>query len=156
MLTTLLQTTGATQGRQGFVRVGHPVSGGTAFASAVKNSPLDAKFEGVIVSRPFNISVLRVSQPIKMNGVDGNWTTPPQEAEFTAPPPPEEAAAPSPDVVIADATAQNTAADSTTTTPSPAPSTADAEADAGDKSSAAVIRVAYGVVLAAPLLLAQF
>ncbi|TQD83787.1 hypothetical protein C1H46_030668 [Malus baccata] len=65
-LTTMLQSTGQAKDQQGFINLGKIDEGGLAFGSAVKGSKLNAKFVKSVVSQPFNISVLQISNVIEI------------------------------------------------------------------------------------------
>ncbi|XP_051136972.1 fasciclin-like arabinogalactan protein 3 [Andrographis paniculata] len=114
VITTLFQTTGAAQNRQGFITVGHDATGAVAFGSAAAGSPVDAKLLGVVAAQPYNISVLHISHPIMANGIDGNWTAAP-------PAPAAKSPAPSTGKTVSDAPA---ASDSGAAAPAPAASPA--------------------------------
>jgi hypothetical protein len=97
LLTTLYQSTGLAQRRQGFVNV-TVTSDGIAFGSAVYGSPLNAKLVAGVASQPYNISVLQVSSPITAPGMDPSEPLPPLPSPKKGAPPaaetPEVAASP--------------------------------------------------------------
>lgn len=97
----------------------------------MRGAPIDAKLEGSVASRPYNISVLSISHPIIAPGIDGTLTPvspPPPKAPAPAadnvPPP---AASP---VEEAPADAPTADSDANAPVPAPAPAVADAPADA--------------------------
>ncbi|BBG95406.1 FASCICLIN-like arabinogalactan protein 14 precursor [Prunus dulcis] len=63
-LTTMFQSSGQAQNQQGFINTGIINEGELAFGSAAKGSKLNAKLVKSVVSQPFNISVLQVSELI--------------------------------------------------------------------------------------------
>ncbi|KAJ8448759.1 hypothetical protein Cgig2_011380 [Carnegiea gigantea] len=67
-LTTLFQTTGFAMDRQGFLKVSES-GNDVVVGSAVDNAPQSAKVLKSIVSEPYNISVLQISQPIMTPGI---------------------------------------------------------------------------------------
>ncbi|XP_059643672.1 fasciclin-like arabinogalactan protein 14 [Cornus florida] len=77
ILTTLYQSSGVANNRQGFLNVTNLGNGNIVFGSAVKGAPLDAKLVKLVASQPFNISVIEVSSVIVAPGIDGNFTAPP-------------------------------------------------------------------------------
>ncbi|GAV63677.1 Fasciclin domain-containing protein [Cephalotus follicularis] len=91
ILTTLYQTTGVAQNQQGFLNVTISQSGDVLFGSAVKNAVLNSKLVGSVLSNPYNISILQVSEPIiaPTYTADQNVATPPPP-----PPPPQTTASP--------------------------------------------------------------
>ncbi|KAM7264932.1 hypothetical protein ACFE04_002615 [Oxalis oulophora] len=64
LLTTLYQTTGMAKNNQGSVNVTVSKSGDIMFGSGAQGSPLESKYLGSVMSNPFNISILHVSQPV--------------------------------------------------------------------------------------------
>ncbi|KAM7264184.1 hypothetical protein ACFE04_001867 [Oxalis oulophora] len=68
--TTLYQTTGAAEYKQGFVNITVLHSGDIAFGSGVRGSPLNARLLGTVFTNPFNISLLHVSEAIIAPGFE--------------------------------------------------------------------------------------
>ncbi|KAM1224746.1 hypothetical protein ACFX2G_044547 [Malus domestica] len=64
-LTTMLQSSGQAKDQQGFIIVGKS-DGEIAFGSAVKGGKLNAKLVKAVVSQPYNISVLQISNAIEI------------------------------------------------------------------------------------------
>ncbi|CAM0909018.1 unnamed protein product [Alopecurus aequalis] len=97
--TTLYQTFGPTAGdRSGFLTIVPAPNGGAVFASAAPGALVNATFKRAVTARPYNISVLQIS----------NFVVPPgviSKPRATPPPPPKRmssmAAAPSPAPVLA-------------------------------------------------------
>ncbi|KAG6409705.1 hypothetical protein SASPL_127747 [Salvia splendens] len=145
-LTTLYQSSGLANGRQGFIDVVRRTDGTIVFGSSVPGSPLVCNFVNPVAAQPFNISVLSVSQPIIAPGMDGTYFDTPA----TPPPPPPAAAAPAPaarkkapppveeePVEVTEAPAP-AAAPAPTKSPAPSPDAdADAAADEGEDVNAA-------------------
>lgn len=168
VLTTLYQASGTADDQQGFLAVVHRKDGSIVFGSAVKGAPLVATLEGPVAARPYNISVLSISQPIIGPGLDGEWapvveappakSPAPAQAKKAAPPLPTPAASPIEEDVVADAPAPKEAAPASAPSPVPADDTAaDEVADDEPKSGAgkqAVSGVAFGLVVAVAALVA--
>ncbi|CAL5041595.1 unnamed protein product [Urochloa decumbens] len=114
VLTTLFQTTGTARNRTGFLNVtAAPRGGAVVFISAAPGSLVSATFKRAVTARPYNISVLQIS----------NFVVPP--GIVTRPRPP----APSPPRMR-----QMAVAPSPTPTPPPLPTS---EGDAGEGPDAA-------------------
>ncbi|KAH6760764.1 hypothetical protein C2S51_017713 [Perilla frutescens var. frutescens] len=173
-LTTLYQSSGVANDKQGFIDVVHRRDGTIVFGSSMPGAPLVSALVNSVASQPFNISVLSVSQPIIAPGMDGSWVEP------AAPPPPPKAAAPVPAVKeppppeaeepVADEPTADAPAPSPADAPAPAPSPAadaPAEDEAGEdasdqdpeenkKKSAAVKQVVSGMTVGLVIGLASF
>lgn len=137
ILTTLYQTTGVAQKKQGFLNVTVLPNGNVAFGSAMKGGSAVILKEAV-AAQPYNISVLRVSGPIVAPGIDPSATNqtapkepialPPGPLHKNAPPPEDDADSPaSDDEGVADAPVAESPGDSPTESPTDAPA-ADAPA----------------------------
>jgi len=94
IVTTLLQTTGVAQNRQGFLNITVSSSGReVVFGSAVKGAQHDSRMVKMVAAQPHNISVIQISQPIIAPGLDGFSDLPPSTSPITfddepvAPPP---------------------------------------------------------------------
>ncbi|PSS11780.1 Fasciclin-like arabinogalactan protein [Actinidia chinensis var. chinensis] len=78
--TTLYQASGTAISQQGFVNItdfgGHDIR----FGSAVRGSPMDVKLVGLVMSQPYNVSILHVDGIIVAPGIDGNFLPPPAGA----------------------------------------------------------------------------
>ncbi|KAK3038188.1 hypothetical protein RJ639_030295 [Escallonia herrerae] len=91
VLTTLLQTTGTASSQQGFLNVTLK-DDKIVFSSAVKNPRRNVMLTRSVAAQPFNISVLEVSGPIIVPGLDAAPTGPvaapaPMKAHAPAPAP---------------------------------------------------------------------
>ncbi|KAM7265816.1 hypothetical protein ACFE04_003499 [Oxalis oulophora] len=64
LLTTLYQASGFAKNNEGFVNVTVMQWEDIMFGSGVPNSPLESKFLGPVMAKPFSISILHVSQPV--------------------------------------------------------------------------------------------
>lgn len=103
LLTTLLQTSGSADGKQGFLNV-TDLSGEVVFGSAVKGAGLSSKLIRSVAAQPYNISVLQISAPIVYPGIGvdpyippptGSPVYSPAEAPLAESPDESEAPAPS-------------------------------------------------------------
>ncbi|XP_009398985.2 vegetative cell wall protein gp1-like [Musa acuminata AAA Group] len=95
ILTTMLQASGRASGLSGFLNVTDLKNGQVAFGSAVPGSPLSSYFVRVILTHPYDISVVQISGLIVPPGIrDGSSnnssapTRPPAAAPRKAPPAP--------------------------------------------------------------------
>ncbi|GMN39813.1 hypothetical protein TIFTF001_009045 [Ficus carica] len=86
-LTTLFQASGSASGKQGFISVSLVNEGEIAFGAAAKGGALNSKLVKSVAAQPYNISVLQITTPIQVPGIES--------APATAPPP-KPAAAPVP------------------------------------------------------------
>lgn len=86
VLTTLYQASGAATNQQGFIKVTLINEGEVAFGSAVKGAQADAKLVKSVAAQPYNISVLQLTSPIQVPGIDA------KPANTTSPPPPKASA----------------------------------------------------------------
>ncbi|PON73015.1 FAS1 domain containing protein [Parasponia andersonii] len=87
VLTTLFQASGAAVDQQGFLDVSLVNEGEIAFGSAAKGGALNSKLVKTVAEQPYNISVLQITAPIQVPGIDSG--SPP------SPPPPHKAETPS-------------------------------------------------------------
>ncbi|XP_008781934.2 fasciclin-like arabinogalactan protein 14 [Phoenix dactylifera] len=69
ILATLFQASGLATGQNGFLNVTDMGNGQIALGSAAPGSNLDARFVGVLVTHPYNISVLKISGVITPPGL---------------------------------------------------------------------------------------
>lgn len=85
-LTTLFQSSGIASYNQGFILAYNAGSRHFYFGSAVKGAPLNSQFVKTIVTQPYHISVLQVSQPIIPPGIDAQspWPAPGARTVFPA------------------------------------------------------------------------
>ncbi|XP_020266761.1 fasciclin-like arabinogalactan protein 14 [Asparagus officinalis] len=87
-LTTLYQTTGTADQRQGFLNMTKGGDGKIAFGSAMPGSPINSNLVKSIMNKPYNISVLQVSSVIVPPGVaqvnDTKASSPPAPATGAA------------------------------------------------------------------------
>lgn len=91
-LTTLFQASGQAVEQQGFLNVGLINEGEIAFGSAIKGANLDSKLVKSVAAQPFNISVLQITRPISIPGIDST----PQRPSAAPVPSPKTAPAKSP------------------------------------------------------------
>ncbi|KAL0553261.1 hypothetical protein IC582_007150 [Cucumis melo] len=105
VLTTLYQTSGAATNQQGFLKVTLINEGEVAFESAVKGATADSKLVKSVASQPYNISVLQITSPIQVPGIDAkptNSTTAPPPSKSSSPAgSPKEAPVPSAETPVA-------------------------------------------------------
>lgn len=86
-LTTLYQTTGAAGNGQGFLKVGDVGEGEIAFGSAVNGAPLNANLVKTVMTEPYNISIIQVSEAIVAPGIGaGSPQSSPSSSSSTASP----------------------------------------------------------------------
>ncbi|XP_015885320.3 fasciclin-like arabinogalactan protein 14 [Ziziphus jujuba] len=85
MLTTLFQASGQAVAQEGFINVGLINEGEIAFGSAVKGANLDSKLVKSVAAQPFNISVLQITKPIAIPGIDSSASQSPSSAPVPAP-----------------------------------------------------------------------
>lgn len=135
-IATLFQSSGVAGDMQGFVDIIHRRDGSISFGSSAQGAPFISNLVAAVAARPYNISVLSVSQPIIAPGMEGFWGG---DIVVTQPPPPAvEAPAPvekpSPPPAAEEPVADEPKAEASA--PSPAPSPAPAPAPAGDASDA--------------------
>ncbi|XP_010938482.3 fasciclin-like arabinogalactan protein 14 [Elaeis guineensis] len=71
LLTTLFQTTGVATKRMGFLNVTRKADESVVFGSAVLGAPHTSTLIKNVMTMPYNISVLQVSEPIIPPGIDG-------------------------------------------------------------------------------------
>lgn len=69
-LTTLFQASGLAQSQQGFLTVALVNEGEIAFGDAAKGGDLSCKLVQSVAAQPYNISVLQITSPIKIPGID--------------------------------------------------------------------------------------
>lgn len=105
-LTTLFQASGAATNQQGFINVALVNEGEIAFGSAAKGAKLDSKLVKMVASQPYNISVLQITQPISIPGINSSPSSSqspsaapvpaPKKSPATAPAPAQKSEAPAP------------------------------------------------------------
>ncbi|XP_022138065.1 fasciclin-like arabinogalactan protein 14 [Momordica charantia] len=88
VLTTMFQATGAATKQQGFLKVKLINEGEVAFGSAADGGTFDSKLVKSVASQPYNISVLQISSPIQVPGIESTATN------STPPSPPPSASSP--------------------------------------------------------------
>lgn len=147
VLTTLFQASGIANDQQGFVLAYNAGGGHFYFGSAIKGAALNSQFVKTIVTQPYNISVLQVSQPIIAPGIDAQSPWPAPGAKTVFPPSQgsdgssseAEAPATEEDSAAADAPSSDEEASASSPAPSKAPvsAPADAPGPADDESEAA-------------------
>ncbi|WVZ79115.1 hypothetical protein U9M48_026733 [Paspalum notatum var. saurae] len=69
VVTTLFQTTGDARNRTGFLNVTAAPRGGAVFVSAAPGSLVSATFKRAVTARPYNISVLQISNFVVPPGI---------------------------------------------------------------------------------------
>ncbi|RCV22080.1 hypothetical protein SETIT_4G191400v2 [Setaria italica] len=69
VVTTLFQTTGTARNRTGFLNVTAAPRGGAAFVSAAPGSLVSATFKRTVTAKPYNISVLQISNFVVPPGI---------------------------------------------------------------------------------------
>ncbi|KAK7384828.1 hypothetical protein VNO78_30531 [Psophocarpus tetragonolobus] len=160
-MTTLYQSSGLAKGKQGFIKVSLIGEGEIAFGSAENGAPADSsELMSTIHSEPYNVSILEVTKPIIVSGIDSSSTPSPAQspkapagaaeapapAKATAAAPEKNAAAPSPsdeNVAASPDAAANAPAESPIAAESPAgspaagPVASDAAGPAADDATAA-------------------
>lgn len=104
-LTTLFQASGSAVNQQGFINVALVNEGEIAFGSAVKGANMDSKLVKMAASQPYNISVLQITQPISIPGIDSSPSPQrpsaapvpaPKKSPATAPAPSKKSVSPTP------------------------------------------------------------
>ncbi|KAJ0965650.1 hypothetical protein J5N97_026788 [Dioscorea zingiberensis] len=121
ILTTLFQTTGIAGNQAGFLKVSQMDDGQVSFGSAVPGAGIGANLVKEVVTKPYNISILQITDIIVPPGIDNLKPGTPSQA------PPPATPAPAPQNSTDDATA-------------PAPSNeATAPASSSDESEAPAV-----------------
>ncbi|XP_062227774.1 fasciclin-like arabinogalactan protein 14 [Phragmites australis] len=69
VVTTLFQASGTARNRTGFLNVTATPRGGAVFVSAAPGSLVSATFKGAVTAKPYNISVLQISNLVVPRGV---------------------------------------------------------------------------------------
>ncbi|OEL20405.1 hypothetical protein BAE44_0018578 [Dichanthelium oligosanthes] len=69
VVTTLFQTTGTARNRTGFLNVNVATRGGAVFISAAPGSLVSATFRRAVTAKPYNISVLQISNFVVPPGI---------------------------------------------------------------------------------------
>ncbi|XP_010914304.1 fasciclin-like arabinogalactan protein 14 [Elaeis guineensis] len=85
LLTTLFQTTGIAKNNLGFLNVTRKPNEAMLFGSAFQKAPLSSTFSKVIITMPYNISILQISDPIVPPGIGGAKKTSSSMAPKNAP-----------------------------------------------------------------------
>ena len=88
VLTTLFQASGVAVDQQGFLDVSLVNEGEIAFGSAVKGAALNAKLVKSVAAQPYNISVLQITAPIQVPGIESSTPPPPQSTRPSTSPVP--------------------------------------------------------------------
>ncbi|KAK2974704.1 hypothetical protein RJ640_001790 [Escallonia rubra] len=147
VLTTLLQTTGTASSQEGFLNVTLK-DDKIVFTSAVKNARRNVTLTRSVAAQPFNISVLEVSGPIIVPGLDAAPNAPvaapaPMKAHAPAPTPhKKKQVAKSPEAKTPEAEAPSD--DALSPDDAPASSPTEADAPAADKKSPAPSKSSAG------------
>lgn len=106
-LTTLFQTSGIATNQAGFLTVTQMDDGEVSFGSSVPGAGIGANLVKEVVTKPYNISVLQITDIVVPPGIDNlKFQAPPQA---TPPPPPPPASAPSDDEATAPASSSDDA-----------------------------------------------
>lgn len=71
LLTTLFQTTGIASNNSGFLNVTGKPNEAMLFGSAISKAPLSSTLSKEVITMPYNISILQISDPIIPPGVEG-------------------------------------------------------------------------------------
>ncbi|KAK4274367.1 hypothetical protein QN277_017596 [Acacia crassicarpa] len=161
-LTTLFQSSGIANDNQGHILAYNAGGGHFYFGSAVKGASLNAQFVKTVVTQPYNISVLQVSQPIIPPGIDAQSPWPAPGARTAFPPKKHDGSSDTPaaespsnddDSAAADAPSDDVASSPSpssapATAPGPADKSAAADEDSGSdsSSSSSLTRVKMGLV----------
>ncbi|KAL5211428.1 hypothetical protein ABZP36_022275 [Zizania latifolia] len=87
VLTTLYQSSGQAANRMGFLNYTKRADGVMVFGSAEPGAPVTSQMIKVVVSRPYNISVLQVSSPIMPPGIGAPPSSAPAKAKTPVPAP---------------------------------------------------------------------
>lgn len=93
-LTTLFQASGSASGKQGFMNVSLVNEGEIAFGAAAKGGALNSKLVKSVAAQPYNISVLQITTPIQVPGIES--TPPPKPASSPVPVAPKKSPTPAP------------------------------------------------------------
>ncbi|KAG1326422.1 fasciclin-like arabinogalactan protein 3 [Cocos nucifera] len=127
LLTTLFQTTGIANNSLGFLNVTSEPNEVMLFGSAIPKAPLSSTFSKVIMTIPYNISILQISNPIIPSGIEGAKQTSSSSSKA-----PKNAPAPTPVAKPAKSTTNAPAPIEKTMTDAPveAPNAVDSPADA--------------------------
>ncbi|KAL5558274.1 hypothetical protein UlMin_034485 [Ulmus minor] len=137
-LTTLFQASGLAQSQQGFLTVALVNEGEIAFGDAAKGGDLSCKLVQSVAAQPYNISVLQITSPIKIPGIDSaKNSSRPSSAPI---PSPKKSAAKAPKAEAPAASSQSKA---------PAPS--DEETEAPETNSPATAPAADAPATVSPL-----
>lgn len=97
-LTTLFQASGSASGKQGFINVSLVNEGEIAFGAAAKGGALNSKLVKSVAAQPYNISVLQITTPIQVPGIESPPATapPPKPADSPVPAAPKKSPTPAP------------------------------------------------------------
>lgn len=148
LVITLFQSSGVAAGQQGSLNI-TTGGGDVIFGSAVKGAPHEAKMVKSVAAQPYNISVIQISQPIVVPGLDQTAPVSPSSSPKASPapvatPPPKKAKggkAPTPaaegptDEDVA-ANAPETEGPAAASGPTPVPASAPEDAPADDEPPA--------------------
>lgn len=149
-LTTMFQKTGFAHSGLGFLKVSKTSSGDLMMGSGVKDAPLVARVMKQVAAKPYNISVVQISQAIVAPGIeniDASSEAPTNEPN--APPPPKVASPPEVEETMAPAPEESAAApeaDAPALTPGDVPA-------ADEESSASRALLGSGAAAAAAALM---
>ncbi|XP_010909123.1 fasciclin-like arabinogalactan protein 14 [Elaeis guineensis] len=117
LLTTLFQTSGIANNKLGFLNVTNMPNDDVVFGSATPEAPLSSTFTKMVVTKPYNISILEISDLILPPGIES--------AKQASPPATQEKAKPTNSTAHAPATIEESPAD----TPADAPNIVDSPMD---------------------------
>ncbi|KAL8056346.1 hypothetical protein ABFX02_04G114100 [Erythranthe guttata] len=138
-VTTLFQASGLARGQQGFLNITHATADSISFKSAVAGATTVSSLVKSVVSQPYNISVLQVSNvivpPEPTNSTSNNSTSsspPPSTAPSTAPSASKTPPPPPPPTTVSPSKSPSAAPP----TSSPVPSASDAPTEAATPAAA--------------------
>lgn len=96
-LTTLFQASGLAADQRGFINVSLVNEGEIAFGSAAKGGALNSKLVESVAAHPYNISVLQITAPVQVPGIESTPVrTPPPKPSATPVPAPKKSPAAAP------------------------------------------------------------
>lgn len=173
-LTTMFQQSGKAVNDQGFLIVTNK-DNAVVFGSAAKDAPRDSKLEKSVMSQPYNISILAISQPIVTPGIGaalapGSAQPPSANAPKSMPPKAESPKAESPaskeTEAPSKAPASSKSADSPSADSTPADAKSpskhadspptDAQSPSPSPSSAEKVKVSFGLFVVLASMLAAY
>ncbi|GAU15187.1 hypothetical protein TSUD_09250 [Trifolium subterraneum] len=146
-LTTLYQASGLAVNQQGFLKAALTGDGLIALGSAVPGAPKPySKIVQIVVSQPYNISILEVSSPIVAPGIDSQAPPPPPPVEGAESPSSDEVIPPSPPEDVTDSPAEAPTPDAASPSLAPAPGPGDEDAADAETHHSSSSRIIVGLV----------